>query len=198
MGATSWEQIIDKLSTDQKMQQLFAANYGGEISEHTITHAIAEFEKTLVTPNSPFDQYLTGNTSAISDTAKEGLALFKEYKCDSCHAGEALGGGSFEVMGLKSDYFASRGGDITEADLGRYNVTGSEHDRHRFKVPTLRNVELKPPFFHDGTAETLEDAVYKMAKYQVGVELNESEVSSMTEFLKTLTGEYKGKPLGAI
>ncbi|GAL17348.1 cytochrome c551 peroxidase [Vibrio maritimus] len=195
MGATSWEQIIEKLSTDQEMQELFAANYDGEISEHTITHAIAEFEKTLVTPNSPFDQYLAGNTSAISETAKEGFALFKEYKCDSCHTGEALGGGSFEVMGLKADYFASRGGDITEADLGRYNVTGSEHDRHRFKVPTLRNVELKAPFFHDGTAETLEDAVYKMAKYQVGVELNESEVSSMTEFLKTLTGEYRGKPL---
>lgn len=101
-----------------------------------------------------------------------------------------MGDGSFETMGMKADYFAERGKGITEADLGRYNVTGKEEDKYKFKVPTLCNIELTPPYFHDGQADTLEKAIYDMGKYQVGIEISDEEVRAIKAFLKTLTGSY--------
>lgn len=195
MGSEGWEQIVDKLSHDQELVAMFDKTYEGEISGHTITHAIAEFEKTLTTPNSRFDQYLTGNVDAIDSHEKYGLMLFKKYSCGTCHAGEAMGGETFEAMGLKADYFSDRGSDITPEDMGRFNVTGIESDRHKFKVPTLRNIELTAPYFHDGQAETLDKAIFDMGKYQVGVEMSDQEVDAIKAFLKTLTGEYKGQNL---
>lgn len=195
MGSEGWQQIIDKLSRDPDLVAKFNKTYDGEITGDTITHAIAEFEKTLVTPNSRFDQYLTGNSDAMSAHEKHGLKLFKQYSCDTCHTGEAMGGETFETMGMKADYFADRGTDITPEDLGRYNVTAIESDKHKFKVPTLRNIELTAPYFHDGHAETLEQAIFDMGKYQVGVEMSDDEVDAIKAFLKTLTGEYKGNNL---
>ncbi|PSW12745.1 cytochrome-c peroxidase [Photobacterium rosenbergii] len=195
MASDSWEQIIEKLEVDDEMNAAFAAIYAEGITEHSITDAIAEFEKTLVTPNSRFDQFLRGNYDALSAEEQEGYALFKEHKCSTCHVGEAMGGQSFEVMGLKHDYFASRGGELTEADYGRFNETGDDRDLHRFKVPTLRNVALTAPYFHDGSVETLADAVDKMAYYQVGVKLSEAEIGKITAYLETLNGEYNGQIL---
>ncbi|WP_434360094.1 cytochrome-c peroxidase [Parasalinivibrio latis] len=195
MASTSWKQIIDKLDQDPAMQAQFTALYPDGITAGNITDAIAEFEKTLTTPNSRFDQYLKGNANALTKEEQEGYALFKSNKCDTCHAGEAMGGQTFEVMGLKADYFADRGNPV-KVDNGRYNVTGDQLDMHRFKVPTLRNVALTAPYFHDASAQTLEQAVADMAKYQVGVTLSQSEVDKITAYLKTLTGEYNGKPLG--
>ncbi|MGR5061738.1 cytochrome-c peroxidase [Photobacterium sp. DNB22_13_2] len=194
MASESWDQIIDKLVVDEEMNAAFAAIYTGGITEHSITDAIAEFEKTLVTPNSRFDQFLRGNHEALTDDEQEGYALFKQYKCSTCHVGEAMGGQSFEVMGLKKDYFADRG-NVTEVDNGRFNATGEANDMHRFKVPTLRNVALTAPYFHDGSVETLADAVGKMAYYQVGVTLSESEIGKITAYLETLNGEYNGEIL---
>ncbi|MGF1699023.1 cytochrome-c peroxidase [Photobacterium makurazakiensis] len=194
MASDSWHQISDKLMDDEEMIEAFAAIYDEGITEHTITDAIAEFERTLVTPNSRFDQFLRGDVLALDATEQDGYALFKQYKCANCHVGEAMGGQGFEVMGLKNDYFANRG-NVTDVDFGRYNVTGNPGDMHRFKVPTLRNIALTAPYFHDGSVATLEKAVDKMAYYQVGVRLTDTEISKITAYLETLTGEYNGQML---
>ena len=109
--------------------------------------------------------------------------------------GENLGGQSYELMGLTADYFGDRGTELTTEDNGRNKETKLPRDKHRFKVPGLRNVALTAPYFHDGTQATLAEAVAAMAKYEVGVELGEDEVAKIVAFLKSLTGEYKGKTL---
>ncbi len=193
MGSKSWNDITEKLNKDKKLKEAFIAVYPEGFTGETITDAIAEFEKTLITPNSAFDKYLKGDDSAISDEAKEGYRLFKENNCATCHVGQAMGGQSFEYMGLVKDYFADRGGVVTEADNGLYNVTKKESDRHKFKVPLLRNIALTPPYFHDASAETLNDAVMVMMKYQEGRDLvSDVEINEIVAFLKTLNGEYNG------
>ena len=125
----------------------------------------------------------------------EGYKLFKDYSCATCHAGENLGGLSYEYMGLWKDYFADRGTELTNEDNGRFKETAQERDRHRFKVPGLRNIALTWPYYHDGTVKTLEEAVSSMATYEVGKKLTDEEVARITAFLKTLTGEYQGSVL---
>lgn len=196
MGSESWEQIIAKLQPDRDVVAAFEQVYPGQgITSDTITDAIAEFEKTLITPNSPFDRYLKGDASALTESQIRGYALFKENRCDTCHVGKNLGGQSYDLMGLKGDYFAERGGDITEADIGRFNVSTYERDRYRFKTPTLRNVEQTAPYLHDGSITTLEGVVQMMMKYQVGKTLPERDVNDIVAFLKSLTGEYVPYPL---
>jgi cytochrome c peroxidase len=157
-----------------------------------VIDAIVDFEQSLVTSNSRFDQYLRGNNEILAANEKQGYELFKD-NCASCHFGPALGGLSFEKMGVKQDYFKLRGGPLAEADNGRFNVTKQEKDRYFFKVPTLRNVELTQPYFHDGSIDRLDDAVRIMAKVQQDRKLTTDEINQIVAFLKTLTGEYKGK-----
>jgi cytochrome c peroxidase len=191
MGSHSWEQIIDKLAPDEALVQEFAKVYPNEgITSATITDAIAEFEKTLITPNSPFDRYLKGDAQALSESQIRGFKLFKEQRCDTCHVGKNLGGQSYDLMGLKGDYFADRGSAIEEADIGRYNVSKYERDRYRFKTPTLRNIEQTAPYLHDGSIADLEGVVNMMLKYQVGKTLPEQDVKDIVAFLQSLTGEY--------
>jgi cytochrome c peroxidase len=118
-----------------------------------------------------------------------GYELFKQYDCATCHVGKNAGGESYELMGLRRHYFEDRGLALTIEDNGRYKETQVERDRHRFKVPGLRNVELTWPYYHDGTRATLEEAVRDMGRYQSDVDLTDQEVSLITAFLKTLTGE---------
>ncbi|NEP41856.1 MAG: c-type cytochrome, partial [Okeania sp. SIO2H7] len=125
---------------------------------------------------------------------KQGYQIFKDYGCISCHQGVNVGGNLFQKFGVIGDYFRDRG-NITKADLGRFNVTGNESDRYVFRVPTLRNVEVTSPYFHDGNASTLEEAVGIMAKYQLGRSLSEEQVNLIVRFLNTLTGEYQGNSL---
>ena len=195
MASESFEQIIAKLKADKKFAKAFAAVYPDGITETNITDAIEQFERTLVTPNSAFDKWLRGDDSALTDEELKGYELFKKYDCATCHVGPNLGGLSYELMGLRRHYFAERGLELTNEDNGRYKETQQERDRHRFKVPGLRNVEHTWPYYHDGTRLTLEDAVRDMGLYQSGVELTEAEVAEITAFLKTLTGEYKGTPV---
>jgi cytochrome c peroxidase len=155
--------------------------------------ALLEYERSLVTPNAPFDRYLRGDTHAISERAKQGYALFKTYGCASCHQGMAVGGNMLQRVGVMHDYFGDRG-SVTPADLGHFSVTHLERDRYVFRVPSLRNVALTAPYFHDGTAATLEKAITTMARYQLGRELEDEDVALLAEFLRTLTGEYRGKP----
>ncbi len=195
MGSATWPQIVEKLNKDKVFRKEFEAVYPEGLNEKTITHAVAEFERTLVTPNSKFDKYLKGDEMALTADERHGYLVFQAKGCATCHVGELLGGKSYEVMGRRADYFKARGDKLTDADNGRYNVTKDEKDRHTFKVPTLRNVAKTHPYFHDGSKQTLRGAVDAMATYQLGQPLAEKDAQDVVKFLGTLTGEYKGKTL---
>lgn len=194
MGS-NWEEVLEKLQNDEKVVAAFEAIYDDGLTGDNIADAIAEFEKSLITPNSRFDQYLKGNDDALTADERQGLALFRENACANCHVGKAMGGQSFEYMGRSEDYFAARGTEVAEADMGRYNVTKRERDRHMFKVPVLRNVALTYPYFHDAHAETLVDAVKLMAVHQGYRPYADAEAELVVQFLGSLTGEYAGEPL---
>ncbi len=164
----------------REFKQVFASD---KITIDEVTAAIAEFEKTLVTPDSRFDQWLLGDASALNAQELAGYKLFKESGCIACHNGEAVGGNSYQKMGVVAPYQAS-----VDAE-GRSAVTGKDSDRFSFKVPTLRNVELTYPYFHDGAANTLGEAVDVMGRLQLGRTFNAEENASIVAFLKTLTGE---------
>ena len=193
MASESFDQIVAKLKSDKKFVREFNAVYPDGLTEANITDAIEQFERTLVTPNSAFDKWLLGDDAALTAEELEGYELFKKYDCATCHVGPNLGGLSYELMGLRRHYFAERGLELTHEDNGRFKETQLERDRHRFKVPGLRNVEHTWPYYHDGTRETLEEAVRDMGLYQSGVELTDAQTAKITAFLKTLTGEYKGE-----
>lgn len=195
MASTSFDEICAKLAEDNLMVLAFNNIYADGITEKNITDAIAEFERTLTTPNSDFDKWLRGDDSAISEEALRGYELFKRYDCATCHIGANLGGDTYELMGSRRDYFADRGMELTVEDNGRFKETADERDRHRFKTPGLRNIALTWPYFHDGSRMTMDEAVRDMARYQVDVDLAEDEISAIVAFLHTLTGEYKGEKL---
>jgi cytochrome c peroxidase len=191
---TTWSAIVAKLLADPSYAQTLRQVYGTTITAGEIRDAIATFERSLFTPNSRFDRYLRGETAALSDAEVAGYELFKSYGCASCHQGTNVGGNMFQKFGIMGDYFARRG-NVTTADFGRFNATGHEEDRYVFKVPSLRNVAIRGPYFHDGSARTLEEAVETMAEFQLGRILSNEQAEHLVAFLKTLTGEYKGKPL---
>lgn len=192
--ASSWPQVIAKLSADTTYPARFLSLYRDGITAANIKDAIATFERSLVTPNARFDKYLRGDQGALSADEKRGFELFQSYGCSSCHQGVNLGGNMFEKMGLMGDYFADRG-NPTKADMGRFNLNHSEHSMHEFRVPSLRNVARTAPYFHDGNARTLQQAVIIMAKYQLGRPIPLDDVNVIVSFLESLTGEYKGKSL---
>jgi cytochrome c peroxidase len=190
MGA-DWDQVVATLSEDPAFVARFRDAYGAEtpLDQEHVTDAIAEYERYLVTP-SPFDRYLRGDEAALSAQQVRGLRHFVEVGCTSCHRGRNLGGAMYQRMGLIHDYFNEvRGGAITEADLGRFTVTGNETDRHMFKVPTLRNVALTAPYFHDGSQTDLGEVVRIMAHCQRGQELEDAVIDDIVAFLHSLTGE---------
>ena len=184
---SDWETILQKLSRDKSYVADFSAAYDDGLTIDNIKNALVTFERTLVTPDSPFDRYLRGDYYAIDEEEKRGYQLFKDYGCSSCHQGVNVGGNLFQVFGVVANYFDGRS-NITKADLGRFNVTGREVDRHRFRVPSLRNIALTAPYFHDGSASRLEDAVYTMAEYQLGRNISAEDVGLIIRFLHTLTG----------
>ena len=192
MASTSFDEIIAKLEKDRKFAAEFKKVYHDGLTEANITDAIEEFERTLITPDSRFDKWLRGDDQALTAEELAGYELFKEYDCATCHVGPNLGGLSYELMGLRRHYFEDRGLELTVEDNGRFKETQLERDRHRFKVPGLRNIEHTWPYYHDGTRLTLEDAVLDMGRYQSDVDLTQTEVDNITSFLKTLTGEYQG------
>ena len=188
-----WPDVVTKLFQDQDYPRMFQQAYPNDpeiISRENIKDAIAEFQRSLITPNGRFDQWLRGNAEAISEHEKEGYALFKRYGCVSCHQGASVGGNMFQVFGVINDYFRKRG-NITDADLGRFNVTGNEADKHAFKVPSLRMAAHTAPYLHDGSAETLRDAVDAMFEFQLGREAPDEHKDAIVAFIKTLAGEYQ-------
>ncbi|MCF7532969.1 cytochrome-c peroxidase [Pseudomonas petrae] len=189
-----WRAVIVTLGNDSVYQADFKAAYADGVSAANAQNALASYERTLLTPDSRFDQYLRGDTSILTTDEKYGYQRFKEYGCVACHQGVNIGGNMFQKFGVMGDYFAARG-YVTEADLGRYRVTGDEDDRYVFKVPSLRNVAVTAPYFHDASAATLADAVDVMFKYQLGRLPSEEDKRLIVLFLKTLTGQWQGKPL---
>lgn len=188
MGS-NWNEIISKLIVDTDYERKFKEIYKEKPTPANIKNAIVEFEKTLVTPNSRFDQFLRGDKNAITEQELHGYNKFKSYGCIACHQGMNIGGNMYQSMGVMADYFKERGTPLTSADFGLYNVTKMDRDKYVFKVPSLRNVELTPPYFHDGTAKTLEVAVSQMLKYQLWRTISKSDIKAIVAFLKTLTGE---------
>ncbi|MBN2492929.1 MAG: heme-binding domain-containing protein [Planctomycetes bacterium] len=192
MGAT-WSEVVVKLEKDTALAEAFRAVDPGGITQQGIVGALAEYARSLLTPGCALDGYLQGDASALTEDEKEGLRIFKASGCATCHCGNILGGRSFEIMGLRRDYFGLRG-DVREADNGRYNVTGLEADRFRFKVPTLRNIAETPPYFHDGSTSDLRAAVRTMDSHQVGGRLSELDLDRVMKFLRTLTGKMPAPP----
>ncbi|NPA66341.1 MAG: cytochrome-c peroxidase [Epsilonproteobacteria bacterium] len=176
----SFKELIPKLK-NSKYNDKFQAIYKEGITKETITDAIAEYEKTLITPNAPFDKYLRGDTNALTQKEKEGYELFKTKGCISCHHGVNLGGNLYNKFGVFEDPGSKQ--------LGRYNVTKKERDKFFFKVPTLRNIELTAPYFHDGRTYDLKEAVLLMAQYQLGRDISNDEVEKILAFLHSLNGE---------
>jgi len=183
MGFTH-QLAVDVLESIPEYVVEFKQVFGSDkITIDEVTQAIAEFEKTLVTPNSRFDQWLLGKKDALTADELAGYKLFKDSGCVACHNGEAVGGNSFQKMGVVEPYKAKSPAEGLSA------VTGKDADRFKFKVPTLRNVERTYPYFHDGEAETLSEAVETMGRIQLGKTFSKEENAQIVAFLKTLTGD---------
>ena len=193
MGSKDFEEIAARIAQDKVFTKRFVAVYPEGLSQETITDAIAEYEKTLVTPNCLFDRYLKGDAQAMTAEQVEGYEIFKDYSCATCHCGVNMGGLSYELMGKRANYFEDREltlkSGLTDGDNGRWAQTGVERDRYRFKTPTLRNVAMTWPYYHDGSVETLEQAISMMSTYQVGRKMSEDKVAKVKAFLEAQTAE---------
>ena len=192
MGS-DWKTVVDNLTAMPQYQAAFSQVYPDGVTAANVQNALATYERTLLTPNSRFDQYLLGNTDILTIEEKYGYQRFKEYGCIACHQGMNIGGNMFQKFGVMDDYFKGR--TPAETDLGRYLVTHDEEDRNVFKVPSLRNVAVTAPYFHNASAKTLEEAVDMMFTFQLGRVPSAEDKDQIIKFLKTLTGQWAGKPL---
>lgn len=175
--------VVAKLKSDPAYLKEFTKLYKDSITFDNVADAIAEYEKTLITPNSRFDQFLRGDLNALNDEEKEGYELFKNLGCVSCHNGINIGSNMFQKFGIFVD-------DATLGKhLGRYDVTKNPEDKYYFKVPTLRNVSKTAPYFHDGSAKTLDEAIAIMGRYQLGRVLDKDTIKKLNKFLHTLDAE---------
>ncbi len=189
-----WATVVRRIAGDPAYRVGFAAAYGKPVAAHDIEDALVTYQRTLLTPASRFDRYLQGDTSSLSLEEKYGYQRFQEYGCIACHQGVNIGGNMLQKLGVFDDYFANRGNPAV-ADQGRYKVTGDPEDMNLFKVPSLRNVAVTAPYFHDGSVPTLEAAVDAMFHYQLGRTPREGDKALIIKFLQTLTGQWEGKPL---
>ncbi|MBR2513050.1 MAG: c-type cytochrome [Halomonas sp.] len=179
--AMDLEMALERLTEFDLYQEKFAKAYPDDadpINADNLAKALASFQRTLNTPNSPFDRYLRGDLSAISEQAKDGMAAFVNNGCIACHSGPALTDSRFHAIQVPGS-----------TDLGRYLVTGEESDKYRFKTPTLRNVAVTYPYMNNGATETLEEAVAIMGEEMLGREFDDAMINDITAFLHTLTGE---------
>lgn len=187
--AISGDHAVGMLTAIPGYVPMFADAFPGDaqaISISNVGTSIAAFEATLLTPNAPFDQFLRGDENALNEQQKMGLKLFIDKGCAACHNGVNVGGGMYAPFGVVE----KPGADfLPPADKGRFQVTSTTSDEYVFKVPTLRNIELTPPYFHSGKSWDLKQAIAVMAASQLGQELNDEEVGSIELFLLALTGE---------
>lgn len=175
------EAAIRRLKEFELYHQHFAAAFPGDedpINAQNIAFAIASFERTLNTPNSPFDRYLRGDEGAMSDQQVEGMKLFVDAGCVACHNGPALTDSNFHRFELPGS-----------TDEGRFIVTGDEADMFAFRTPTLRNVAVTYPYFNNGSVDNLHDAVQLMGQQMLGQDFTDGELDSLVAFMHALTGE---------
>lgn len=189
----NWDVIVSRLEQDAEMASRFGAIYPDGVTADNVVDALVEFERSLVTPNSPFDRHLRGEPNAISEQARAGYDLFKSYGCVSCHQGVNVGGNMLQAFGIFGSPAAAGGGPDTPGAARGTGISGSQPV---FRVPSLRNVALTAPYFHDGSAETLSDAISIMAVYQLGRTIPPDNIAEIEAFLHALTGEYQGVALG--
>lgn len=179
----SWDAIIPALAENPDYVARFERIYPeGGLTEASVEDALTSFVRSLTTPNSAFDRWLAGGE--LAEEARKGYDAFKELGCVRCHQGAGVGGNLFASFG---SYLSART-QVSNSDLGRFNVTNDESHRYQFKVPSLRNVALTSPYFHDGSVPGLGDAVRAMAQHQLGRSISDGEVQSIVAFLETLTG----------
>jgi cytochrome c peroxidase len=200
MGMPSPDAVVERLKAIPGYRKQFEEVFGSVTYDH-MAEAIAAYERTLITPNSPFDRYLRGDEKAISEQAVRGMKTVSELGCTGCHTGVNLAGPSLPAgQGFyqkfptftDNEYVAKY--RLTD-DLGRYQVTKNDADKHMFRVQTWRNVALTAPYFHNGSVGTLDEAVRVMAKTQLDKELSEGQVADIVAFLNTLTGEFPEQTL---
>ncbi len=182
--ASTHKAAVEVLQSIPQYRAYFQKAFGSDqVDIDRVTTAIAAFEETLVTPGSRFDKWLEGDKKALNQQELDGYELFKSSGCSGCHNGPAIGGTLYQKFGVYHPY------ETTSKVEGRKAVTGKNTDLNVFKVPTLRNIELTYPYFHDGAVATLEDAVKTMGKLQLDRDFDKKEIDSIVAFLKTLTGE---------
>ncbi len=187
-----WPELVARLRGVEDYSRRFGAAYRTGVSKESIVDAIVSFERTLLTPDAPFDRYLGGDAHALTDDAREGYRRFKSYGCASCHQGMNAGGNLYQPFGIFEP--ARLLGPLAN-DPGRFRITRVPRDRNVFRVPGLRNVAVTAPYFHDGRASTLEEAIGVMGRHQLGRRLTRDDIRFVAAFLRTLTGEYRGRPL---
>ena len=188
-GQPNEKAVVDRLARIPGYAPLFKAAFPDDpqpMALRNIATAVGAYERTLVTP-SPFDAYLAGNQGALSPAAKAGLEKFINTGCVACHNGVGVGGGMYQKFGVVEDYWKATGSD--PIDKGRFDVTKDPNDLYVFRVASLRNVAMTPPYFHDGSVATLPDAVTVMARVQLGVSLDDANIRDIVAFLQSLTGE---------
>jgi cytochrome c peroxidase len=183
--ADNWDVVAARLTRDQALSAQFKDVYGDALRPAYVRDALDQYLRSLVTP-ARFDRYLRGEAGAISADEERGYLRFKSFGCAACHQGINVGGNLFQKLGAMREM---PGLDASGADLGRYNETGRNIDRHVFRVPGLRNVALTAPYFHDGSVATLEQAVELMFKYQLGRTASQQDKELIVRFLHTLSGE---------
>jgi cytochrome c peroxidase len=191
MGMKSWDDVVARLQSIEGYKQAFEQAFGKDsISKDNATKAIAAYERTLITPNSPYDRYVGGDKSALSAQQVRGMEKVAELGCTHCHSGPAFNGpGMFQKFPMiPNGYFEAQ--YHFSKDKGLAEVSKNSADEHLWKVPTLRNVALTAPYFHNGSVKTLDKAVTMMAQLQLGKELTKEEVADIVAFLNGLTGEF--------
>lgn len=183
------KRVEDTLNSMPDYIERFKASFPGDADPVTFDNmavAIEAYEATLITPNSKFDLWLSGDDTAMNQEEKEGLELFMNKGCAACHAGVNFGGQHYFPFGLVK----KPGADILpEGDKGRFEVTKTATDEYVFRASPLRNIELTAPYFHSGAVWDLEEAVHIMGTSQLGANLSDDEVKKITSFLRALTGD---------
>lgn len=185
--ATDWQQVIGKLSNDPYFSQAFNELGSDGITEQNIIKAIVVFEESLVTPNAPIDQYLLGDSDALSTQQVRGLNKFIDFGCTTCHQGKNIGGNFYQKFGRIDEI-----PDYLKQDLGKYLSSRDPADKYLFKVPSLRNIAETAPYFHNGSVATLEEAVDIMAKSQLGMSLTREDNQDIVALLQSFSGELQG------
>jgi cytochrome c peroxidase len=187
--------VLSRLRQDETYLSAFRQRYGALPSRENVLDALVTFQMSLATPNAPFDRFLNGDQAALAPAARHGLKLFMDYGCVSCHQGANVGGNMFQIFGV----FGPPDAEVlqTRSDLDK-RLSVPDGDADVFRVPSLRNVEVTAPYFHDGSVATLRKAIAVMGRSQLGRQLSPNDIADLEAFLKSLTGEYDGKRLTTV